>query len=104
MTEVAPPVEVTTVGPDLVVIHVGTEVRRYDGLAPDTTHDLDGVEVRTLRHPGGELLSRFATVNDVHFGEERCGVVEGHEDTIGPILEAAPGQPWPGVTRSPWLS
>jgi predicted phosphodiesterase len=89
----APAVEVTTVGPDLAVIHRGTEVRRYEGLAPDTEHDLDGVVVRTLPHPGGELLSRFATVNDLHFGEERCGVVEGHEDTIGPILESAPGEP-----------
>jgi len=85
--------EVTTVGPDLAVVHHGTTVRRYEDLAPDTVHDLDGIEVRTLRHPGGELLARFATVNDVHFGEERCGVVEGHEETIGPILESAPGEP-----------
>jgi 3',5'-cyclic-AMP phosphodiesterase len=93
VSDAAPRIEVTTVGPDLAVIHEGTEVRRYEGLAPDTLHDLDGVEVRTLPQPGGELLSRFATVNDVHFGEERCGVVEGHEETVGPILEAAPGEP-----------
>lgn len=94
MTEAGTPEpEVTTVGPDVAVVHVGTEVRRYDGLTPDTVHVLDGVEVRTLRHPGGELLARFATVNDVHFGEQRCGVVEGHEDTIGPILQSEPGEP-----------
>jgi 3',5'-cyclic-AMP phosphodiesterase len=85
--------ELTTVGPDLAVVHEGTEVRRYEELAPGTAHHLDGVDVETLPHPGGELLARFATVNDVHFGEERCGVVEGHEDTIGPILESAPGEP-----------
>lgn len=85
--------EVTTVGPDLVVVHQGTTVRRYDDLRPDTVYDLDGIQVRTLPHPGGELLARFATVNDVHFGETRAGVVEGHEDTIGPILEARPGEP-----------
>jgi len=90
---IEPSPELTTVGPDLVVVHEGTTVRRYEGLAPDTVHDLDGIEVRTLPHPGGALLARFATVNDVHFGEERCGVVEGHEDTIGPILEAEPGEP-----------
>jgi len=88
--------EVTTVGPDLAVVHAGTTVRRYEGLAPDTDHELDGVAVRTLPHPGGELLARFATVNDVHFGESRCGVVEGHEDTVGPVFESAPGDdPYP---------
>jgi 3',5'-cyclic-AMP phosphodiesterase len=92
--------DVTTVGPDLVVIHEGTDVRRYEGLESDTAHVLDGVEARTLPHPGGELLARFATVNDVHFGELRCGVVSGHEDTIGPILESAPGEPPYPVTMN----
>ena len=35
--------------------------------------------VRTLPRPGGELLCRFATVNDVHFGETQCGIIEGLE-------------------------
>lgn len=85
--------ELTTVGPDLAVVHEGRSVRSYEGLAPGTVHHLDGIDVETLPHPGGDLLARFATVNDVHFGEQRCGVVEGHEDTIGPILESAPGEP-----------
>ena len=38
--------------------------------------------VRTLPRPGGELLCRFATVNDVHFGETR---VRHHRGTrVGP--------------------
>ena len=52
--------DITTVADDLVVIHDGLDVRRYDGLSPDTEHDLDGVTVRTLPRPGGELLCRFA--------------------------------------------
>lgn len=85
-------VEVTTVADDMVVLHRGAEVRRFDGLEADTVHDLDGVEVRTLPHPGGELLCRFATVNDVHFGETECGLVEEAPD-IGPVLSSAPGEP-----------
>lgn len=85
-------VEVTTVAPDSVVLHRGAEVRRFEGLEPDTVHDLDGTEVRTLPRPGGELLCRFATVNDVHFGETECGLVEGAPD-VGPVLSSAPGEP-----------
>ncbi len=93
-TDDAPaPVEVTTVGYDAAVLFRGAEHRRFDDLAPGAVHDLDGTEVRTLDHPGGELLCRFATVNDVHFGEERCGLVEGAEDSIGPILSVEPGEP-----------
>ncbi len=90
------PVEVTTVGPDVVVVHHGTQVRRYEGLAPGTTHDLDGLEVRTLDDPGGERLCTITTVNDVHFGETVCGLVEGHQDTIGPVLSVGPDDtPYP---------
>lgn len=82
--------EVTTVADDEVVVHDGEAVRVYDGLAPGRDHDLDGLSVRTLDRPG-ELLCRFATVNDVHFGETRCGVIEGTD--IGPVLRSAPGEP-----------
>ncbi len=86
--------EPTTVADDLVVVHDGTSTRRYEGLAPGATHELDGVLARTLPRPAGELLSRFATVNDVHFGETVCGVVDDHRD--GPILRREPGQtPYP---------
>ena len=83
--------ELTTVSESTAVVFDGTDVRRYDGLAPDTAFEFDGVVGRTLAHLGGELLCRFATVNDVHFGETECGVIEGMD--IGPILSAAPGEP-----------
>ena len=84
-------VEVTTVGTDRAVLHNGTTVRRVEGLSPDTDHDVDGIAIRTLPEPGGELLCRFATVNDVHFGETECGVVEGTD--VGPVLSAGPDEP-----------
>ena len=54
-------------------------------------YELDGFRFRTLPRPGGERLATFATVNDVHFGETECGVIEGLE--IGPIFTAEPGEP-----------
>ncbi len=88
--------EVTTVADDEVVIYDGADVRRYDGLAPDSEHDLDGVTVRTQARPGSELLCRFATVNDVHFGETECGILEGYE--LGPVFRSEPGEdPYPEV-------
>jgi 3',5'-cyclic AMP phosphodiesterase CpdA len=87
--------ELTTVADDEAVVHDGSEVRRYEGLAPDTDHEIDGFAFRTLPHLG-ERLATFATVNDVHFGEEECGVVDGLD--IGPVLRAAPGaDPYPEV-------
>ena len=83
--------DITTVADDLVVIHDGPDVRRYEELAADTDHDLDGVRVRTLARPGGELLCRFATVNDVHFGEVEAGRIDDHPE--GPIRRAEPGAP-----------
>jgi hypothetical protein len=75
--------DVTTVADDLVVFHDGTQVNRFDGLAPDTDHVLSGVEVRTLPRPPGALLCRVATVNDLHFGEIEAGRID--ERTDGPI-------------------
>ncbi|HEY7939423.1 MAG TPA: metallophosphoesterase, partial [Acidimicrobiales bacterium] len=92
MTAASTP-ELTTVGPDLAVVHEGPTVHRFDGLAPDTDHELGGFRFRTLPAPG-ELLTRFATVNDVHFGETECGVVGGLD--IGPIFRSEPGtEPYP---------
>ncbi len=88
--------DVTTVADDLVVVHDGLEVRRYEGLGADTDHELDGVVVRTLDRPPGELLGRFATVNDVHFGEVEAGRIDDLTD--GPIRRAEPGaEPYPEV-------
>jgi 3',5'-cyclic AMP phosphodiesterase CpdA len=92
-------IEISTVADDEVVVHEGLTARVYDGLAPGAEHDLDGLQVRTLDHPGGELLCRFATVNDVHFGETECGVIEGAD--FGPVLSADPGEePYPEVMNA----
>ena len=42
--------------------------------------------------PRGDCLCRFATVNDVHFGETECGVLEEF-DFDGPVFSAEPGEP-----------
>jgi len=86
--------ELTTVSDDLAVVHDGLDVRRYEGLEPDTVHEIDGFVLRTLPRPDGELLCRFATVNDVHFGEVEAGVIEGMD--LGPTFSSAPGEePYP---------
>lgn len=82
--------EVTTVADDEVVVHEGTAVRTYRDLAPDAEHDLDGLRVRTLPRLG-ERLATVATVNDVHFGEEEAGLMEGLAD--GPTFRSPPGAP-----------
>lgn len=82
--------EVMTVADDLAVLFDGTEVHRFSGLRPDADYVFHGQELRTLARPG-ELLCRFATVNDVHFGEVECGRIDDHP--IGPIVRAAPGEP-----------
>ncbi len=56
-----------------------------DGLAPGTTYDIvasaAGIpafvagQFRTLTPPGGRLLSQFATVSDIHIGENAFGVL-----------------------------
>jgi 3',5'-cyclic-AMP phosphodiesterase len=60
--------ELTTVADDEAVVHTGTEARVYDGLPADTVVQAGAHEFRTLPRRG-ELLARFTTVNDVHFGE-----------------------------------
>ena len=82
--------ELTTVGSRHAVLHRGAEVRAVDGLAPDTDHEIDGIAFHTLPEPG-EHLATFATVNDVHFGEQVCGLIEGTD--IGPVFRAEPGDP-----------
>ena len=52
------------------------------GLEPGTPVVRHGIEARTLERPPGELLCRFATVNDVHFGETECGKVGDLADAI----------------------
>ncbi len=86
--------ELTTVADDEAVVHDGAAVRTYPDLTPDTDYEFDGFAFRTLPRPGGELLCRFATVNDVHFGETDCGIIEGLD--IGPIFSVDEGEePFP---------
>jgi len=85
--------ELTTVADDEAVVHEGLEVRRYDGLTPDTPYEIEGFALRTLPRLG-ERLATVATVNDVHFGEVVAGLMEGHEG--GPVFSVPPGsEPYP---------
>jgi 3',5'-cyclic AMP phosphodiesterase CpdA len=85
--------ELTSVSNDDAVVHTEGVPRTHDGLTADTAYELDGFAFRTLPAPG-ELLSTFATVNDVHFGETECGVIDGMD--LGPIYTAAEGdEPYP---------
>jgi Icc protein len=87
--------ELTTVAEHEAVFHEGGRTRQVDGLSPDAVHEVDGVTFRTLPTLG-ERLCVFATVNDLHFGETECGIIEGSD--VGPVLRSAEGeQPYPEV-------
>jgi 3',5'-cyclic-AMP phosphodiesterase len=102
-------IDVTTVSDREAALHVtlpdGTvDVHRFDDLAPGrstTVHiDVDGtthqVDIATLPTLPGELLCRFATVNDVHFGELSAGQIDDLPE--GPIRRSEPGSdPYPEV-------
>ena len=85
--------ELTTVADDEVVVFDDHEVRHYLELDPDSDYDLDGIAVRTLSRPPGEFLCTFATVNDVHFGEELCGVIGGVSLNPDEVFSSLPGEP-----------
>ena len=88
--------DLTTVADDEAVLHDGVEVHEYPDLTPDTAYERDGHAFRTLPRPPGERLATVATVNDVHFGEVECGILNGVDDH--PIYTAAPGDdPYPEV-------
>jgi 3',5'-cyclic AMP phosphodiesterase CpdA len=80
--------ELSTVSDDEVVAHrpgagsAPAEVLRRGGLAPDSDYDFGGLKLRTLPRPDGELLARVTTANDVHVGENGCGII-GSGDTSG---------------------
>lgn len=87
--------ELTTVGSRHAVVHEALDVRRYQDLQPATHHEIEGFAFWTLPEPG-ELLATFATVNDVHFGEEVCGLIDGSD--VGPVFRSEPGaEPFPEV-------
>jgi len=84
-------IDITTVADDAAVLHDGARVMRFDGLEPSTAYRFEGLDLETLPRPGGERLATVATVNDVHFGETVCGVIQGVD--LGPPMRAEPGEP-----------
>lgn len=91
--------ELTTVADDLAVFHHGQHVIRHENLEPHTFYTEHGIDFHTLARPSGKLLSRIATVNDVHFGETECGRIDDLPD--GPIQRSAPGEePHPVVMNA----
>lgn len=92
-------IELTTVTDTSAVFHIGIEKIVVDNLDPDSEHTLNGITFRTLPRPSGKLLSTFCTVNDVHFGETVCGMID--DNPQGPILRSEPGaMPYPVVMNS----
>jgi 3',5'-cyclic-AMP phosphodiesterase len=89
-------IELTTVADDAATFHDGTDVDHVQGLEPGTTYERHGIRFRTLDRPAGRLWCRFATVNDVHFGEVECGILNGVDDS--PVYTTAPGEePYPDL-------
>jgi len=87
-------VDITTVADDLIVLHDGIDVQRYEQLAPATAYEFGRLWITTMPRPEGELLCRIATVNDVHFGELECGHID--DNPQGPIQRVGPGEePYP---------
>ncbi len=87
--------DLTTVADDEVVFHLhspdtlgvagdwsGPGYEVITGLKPGSPVLRHGIETRTLERPGGELLCRFATVNDTHFGETECGTLADVSDAL----------------------
>ena len=83
--------DVTTVADDLVVFHDGERTSSASTVSrPTPTTSSTGIAVRTLPRPPGELLCRFGTVNDVHFGEIEAGRIDDRPN--GPILRVDAGR------------
>jgi len=73
--------ELVSVAPDGAELFLDGRVVRIDGLAPGREYVVGSVGFTTM-DALGELLSAFATGNDVHFGETVCGQLgdgAGHE-------------------------
>lgn len=83
--------ELTTLADDMAVLHDGLAVTHVHDLLPETRYEVAGVSFTTLPRPEGELLCRFTTVNDVHFGEVEAGRVGDHPE--GPIQRVRPDEP-----------
>jgi predicted phosphodiesterase len=84
--------EIVSIGTNSAVLALGREIVHLQGLEPDTQVSVSGLHFRTLKS-AGSLLSRVVTMNDVHFGETKCGEIEG---ITGAALEVEPGEePYP---------
>lgn len=92
--------EITSTGPH----HVAS----FTDLEPETAYEIEieglaehtdelPASVPTLAAPSGDLLTTFATVNDVHFGETVCGMIHNiPEEELGPWARVEPGEdPYP---------
>jgi predicted phosphodiesterase len=91
--------ELTSLADDEAVVFDGATAHHYRDLTPGTDQEVGGLVVRTLRRPGGERLATLATVNDLHFGETTCGVLDGLD--LGPPLRVEQGEPpYPEVMNS----
>jgi len=96
--------DLTTVADDEVVFHLhspdpvaasgqagdwaGAGYEVITGLEPGSSLVRHGIETRTLERPPGELLCRFATVNDTHFGETECGALANVSDAVAYLAAA----------------
>lgn len=79
---------------DEVVCFDGPEVVHRRDLAAATATTINGLAVRTLPRPPGIRLATVATINDCHFGETACGVLQGLD--VGPVLSVKEGEePYP---------
>jgi predicted phosphodiesterase len=58
------------------------------GIKPGARVVRHGIETHTLERPPGELLCRFATLNDVHFGETECGKITNLADALAYLTAA----------------
>lgn len=99
--------DLTTVADDEVVFHLhspepsaaagqtgdwpGPGYEVITGLEPGLPIVRHGIETRTLDRPPGELLCRFATVNDTHFGETECGTLADVSDAVAHLAGAGAG-------------
>jgi predicted phosphodiesterase len=95
--------DLTSVADDEVVFHLhspdllttgdepgdsGPGYEVITGLKPGASLVRHGIETRTLERPPGELLCRFATVNDLHFGETECGKLADVTEAVGYLAAA----------------
>ena len=85
-------VDLTTVTPEYAVLHDSRTKIVVKDLEPGQLQHHHGHRFETLPDLG-DLRSRFATVNDVHFGEVRCGVTSNPD--MGPIYTSDEENPHP---------